>query len=133
MDSFQSRAGRFELQLIVRYRVRGQNVWREGCTKDVSPTGVFFWADRLIEVGSSVEMRLEVVRGPGGEVLEEMICYGKVVRSVSPTATNRRYGLAARVLDCHFVQSLVGASSAADTGVSDAPLDPPWARGTRST
>ena len=79
-----------------------------GWVRDVSATGVYFEADASREVGSIVNLTLEV--NVSGETLK-LFCEGKVVR-IHPTATGK-VGVAARLRASFFADrhAATGAGS----------------------
>ena len=105
------RARRFDIQLPIRYRARGETAWYEGRTANISHSGVRFWTDRLIEVHTPIEMNLQIPAYLGGEAGAEIVCRGEIVRTVLPASTDDKPSLAARILEYRFVRS--GESSAA--------------------
>lgn len=78
---FSSRAVRYELCTRIRFRVSGEDQWREGEIKNISGSGVLFNANCLIEPSTPVEMSFAFA-----ELLEvansaEAFCRGVVVRA----------------------------------------------------
>lgn len=97
------RAQRFDLQLPLRYRARGETAWLNGQTVNISYTGVFFWTQKVMEVDDGLDMSFEVPVEFGGRGAE-ILCRGEIVRTVLPPSTDAGLGVAARILACRFVR-----------------------------
>ena len=98
------RAQRFDIQMPVLYRARGETAWREGRTANISYTGVRFWTDQLMEPHTQVEISLKLPVEIGGETGTEIVCRGEIVRTVLPASTDAQPSLAARILEYRFVR-----------------------------
>ena len=105
------RAQRFDIQLPVLYRARGETAWREGCTANISYTGVRFWGDQLLEVHTPIEMNLILPAEIGGETGVEIVCRGEIVRTVLPASIDAQPSLAARILEYRFVRGHKGSAA----------------------
>ena len=68
-----ARAPRYRLQIPLRYRSTGDDEWRDGCTENISRSGVLFRADRLMPPQTRIEML-------GGDEAT-VICRGRIVRT----------------------------------------------------
>jgi hypothetical protein len=101
------RAPRFAVHLAMRYRSIGATRWREGQIENISRTGVLFWAEDLLAVDTPVEMSFLL---PVGDAKPGVICRGRVVRTVLPTAHKAPPGLAATISTYQFVRG-TGASA----------------------
>jgi hypothetical protein len=79
------RAPRFPLHLSVRYRRIGDPEWLRGETENISRSGILIRGEDPLEVDASVELLVVLdvrsTESDGGEVL----CSGRVVRTVSPS------------------------------------------------
>ena len=94
MQTPPTRAPRFSLHLPLRYRAVGQDGWHAGRTLNISRTGVLFRSEHLLGVDTPVEIALTLhPPGPGPEVL----CHGRIVRSLAPSEADTRPGLAATI------------------------------------
>ena len=98
------RAQRFDIELPLRYRARGETAWHEGRTANISYAGVRFWTDRLVEVHTPIEMNLQIPAHIGGETGAEIVCRGEIVRTVLPASIDDQPSLAARILEYQFVR-----------------------------
>ena len=74
------REERFETELVLR--LAGGD---EGVARNVSPSGIFFVTDAVLEAGQPVEFRLEFHDFPSGPV--EVNCSARVVRVVEQGAS----------------------------------------------
>lgn len=75
------RAKRYEVETAVRFRIRGEESWRDGVTGNISASGLLFRSDYLVNPRTPIEIKLELpleLRGEGGA---EMFRRGVVVRS----------------------------------------------------
>jgi hypothetical protein len=75
-----TRAERFQVHMPVRYRVPDSPEWLEGCTENVSHTGVLFRTKSILKPSTLVDVRLEVppTRTDGSRA--EVVCKCEVVR-----------------------------------------------------
>lgn len=79
------RAPRFPLHLSVRYRRVGDHEWRRGETENISRSGVLIRSDDPLDVDATVELLVTLdVRSTGSD-RGEVLCCGRVVRTVSPS------------------------------------------------
>ena len=69
----------------MRYRCRGEHVWRRGTTENISSSGVLFRADDPLPVAGDVELRLELPAISAVPGRSEVACRGHVVRTVAPS------------------------------------------------
>jgi hypothetical protein len=81
------RAKRFEIEVPVMYRAKGESEWRTGKSKNISRTGVMFVAEDSIPVGTELEIHI-VLNGMAAPQPEAepattpVACKGEVVRNV---------------------------------------------------
>jgi len=94
------RARRFAFHLPLRYRSVGAGQWREGRIENISRSGVLFWTDQLLEVDTPVEMTFVL---PLLDTAPWIVCRGRIVRTVLPTAQPAPSGLAATISNYRFV------------------------------
>ena len=102
------RLQRYDLNLALRYRAKGETTWYEGRTENISDTGVYLRGNCLMAVDSEVEISFEAIRGTDGEALAEIKCQGQIVRVVLPLALDSHPGLAVRIAQYSFVQAKTG-------------------------
>jgi hypothetical protein len=105
------RAQRFDIKLPLSYRACGETTWRRGLTENVSYSGVLFWAEQSLKVSTPVEMIFEMPVEVGGEIGAEVVCQGKIVRSVLSGNADSSGLLAASIVEYRFVRG--GMRSAA--------------------
>jgi len=93
------RARRFNLQLPIRYRLVGEQIWHDGTTANISRSGLLFQAEEAIQPEAQLEISLVLPPEIAGLAPTEVVCRGQVVRTetmgVSPA-------LAAKILQYHF-------------------------------
>jgi len=99
-----ARAQRFAIQMPLRYRAMGEIVWHAGSTENISRSGVLFQAEELMEVNTPLDMSFALPAEIGGEGGAQVLCRGRVVRTVLPLTTDALPALAARILDYRFVR-----------------------------
>ena len=96
------RAQRFKLSLPVRYRLLGEEDWRQGTTENISRSGLLFRVDQLLEPSSQVEISLVLPPEIAGLSAAEVVCRGEVVRTMQPEHPSAPPALAAKILQYHF-------------------------------
>jgi len=101
------RARRFSLPLSLRYRSAGASLWHDGRIENISRSGVLFWTEEPLDVDTPVEMRiaLPLLRTSPG-----IVCRGRIVRTVLPSARHAPPGLAATISSYRFVRDDRGAA-----------------------
>jgi PilZ domain len=100
VETDSQRARRFPLPLPLRYRSIGGTQWRDGQVENISRSGVLFRADHLLAVDTPLEISFVLPVGdrPG------VVCRGRVVRTVPPSADAAPPGLAATIASYHFLR-----------------------------
>jgi hypothetical protein len=93
-----TRAQRFLLQLPMKYRPVGQTSWREGTTENISRSGVLFRAPDLLAPNTPVEMRVALPVGPTPEQFPQVLCTGRIVRTVGVSRNEPYPALAASII-----------------------------------
>jgi hypothetical protein len=91
------RAPRFAIPIAMLYRSAGDPTWREGRAENISRSGVLFRAEQLIEPDTSIEMLMVLPSEVTGEAAGTSMCYGRIVRTISP-GSDARPILAAAIL-----------------------------------
>jgi hypothetical protein len=98
------RAPRFPLHLSVRYRRSGDPEWRRGETENISRSGVLIRGEDPLEVNATVELLVAFdVRSAPADA-GEVLCSGRVVRTVSPSDDHSRPGSAVAIEQFDFLQ-----------------------------
>jgi len=96
------RAQRFNLHLPVKYRMIGQDDWREGTTENISRSGMLFRAEEMIPANAQLEIYLVLPAEIAGLSAAEVVCRGEIVRATAPEQPNMHPAVAAKILQYHF-------------------------------
>lgn len=96
------RAQRFNLHLPLKYRLLGEDSWRQGTTENISRSGMLFRAEEAIPASAQLEINLVLPAEIAGLAAAEVVCKGEVVRSVSLDSSTVTPALAAKILQYHF-------------------------------
>lgn len=96
------RAQRFNLHLPLKYRLLGENDWRQGTTENISRSGMLFRAEEMIPPNAQLEINLVLPAEIAGLSAAEVVCRGEVVRALKPEAPTMHPALAAKILQYHF-------------------------------
>ena len=96
------RAQRFNLQLPVKYRLLGQDKWREGTTENISRSGMLFRAEEMIPANAQLEISLVLPAEIAGLSKAEVVCRGEIVRAMAPDHSTMHAAVAAKILQYHF-------------------------------
>jgi len=98
-----NRARRFSLQLPLRYRVRGERAWRRGETENISSSGVLFRGEIFVEMNTALELCL-TMPAVNFEGAAEMVCRGRIVRSVRAVERRDLSAFAVKILHSRLVR-----------------------------
>lgn len=101
---YPTRAQRFEIPMPLHYRRRGEEEWREGTIQNISRTGVLFRVEELMEESTLVEMNFQLPEEVGGVNAAQILCAGRIVRTVLPAATDQPPALVAIIQSYRFIQ-----------------------------
>ncbi len=96
------RAQRFNLHLPLKYRLLGEDSWRQGTTENISRSGMLFRAEEAIPASAQLEINLVLPAEIAGLAAAEVVCKGEIVRSVTPDSPAVTPALAAKILQYHF-------------------------------
>jgi len=99
-----SRAQRYEIDTVMRYRIRGEKEWREGVMKNISITGILLHADNSLPPDTVIEMRFCLPVHLNGENAAEVLCRGSVVRSSKSGGPGVAAMVAARIKHSRFLR-----------------------------
>ncbi len=99
-----TRAQRYEIDTIVRYRIRGEKEWREGAMKNISTSGVLLHAANSLPLDTVIEMRFSLPVRLNGENAAEVLCRGSVVRSAKCEGPGVDVLVAARIYHSRFLR-----------------------------
>ena len=101
------RAPRFALHFPLRYRSIEAAQWLVGRIENISRTGVLFWTDQPLEIDTPLEMSFVL---PLADTHPEVVCRGRVVRTVLPQGHQVPPGLAATISSYRFVRGTNAAA-----------------------
>ncbi len=99
MQKTPGRATRFDVPVPLRYRSVGTSPWSEGRIENISRSGVLFRADEPLPVDTPVEMTFALPVGPDAR---DVLCRGRVVRTVPATGLAGTAGVAATIAVYRF-------------------------------
>jgi len=103
------RERRLRHEVPVQFRHRGSHEWSEGVSENISRSGLLFHAASALEVGSELELMLELPQELTGEADAPVACEAVVVRveQVPATRTNKQvtYKIACSVAQYRFLQT----------------------------
>ena len=97
------RAVRFPLQVPVHFRHVGEPVWHQGTVENISCSGVLLRAEDFLQIQNKVELRVSLPNRATGTERPEVACYGRVVRTVSPSAQQPCPGAAVSIEGYNFL------------------------------
>jgi hypothetical protein len=96
------RPPRVNLQVPVRYRVRGEERWSVGRTENISRTGVLIRITRVLSLNSVVEAVMKVPPGVLADRGGEVLFMGAVARVVPQPPTGGLPGIGIVFQSHHF-------------------------------
>jgi len=91
----------------MKYRPVGHTGWREGTTENISRSGVLFRAPDLLEPNTPVEMRVALPVGPTPELFPQVLCTGRIVRTVGILSDELHPALAVSIIGYQLQQAKV--------------------------
>lgn len=101
-----SRARRYEIGTVIRYRVRGEREWHEGVTENISTTGVLIRTDRSLEARTAIEMSFFLPVELDGECAAEVFCRGLVIRSSKCRVPANTVTIAVKIAHSRFIRQM---------------------------
>lgn len=101
---YQPRAERFPIRTSLRYRASGESAWSEGTTVNISRSGVFFRAEKEVDLKTVLEMRILFPADAIGEAPANVLCWGPVVRTVPPESSRGLPSVAVSILRYRFAR-----------------------------
>ncbi len=93
------RAPRIPTESPVRFRPLGQIEWSKGITFDVSPTGLLFRSNGMMEVNTMVQINFVAPVEIAGKQGAMVFCDGQIVRTVMAGVSDGQRHLAAHILE----------------------------------
>lgn len=103
-----SRARRYEIGTLIRYRVRGAREWHEGVTENISISGVLIRGAQALDPRTAIEMRFLLPIELDGESAAEVFCRGLVIRSSKCRFPAGTVTIAARIVHSRFLRPMGG-------------------------
>lgn len=104
-----SRARRYEIGTLIRYRARGEREWHEGVTENISISGILIRTGRFLNPKTAIEMRFFLPVELDGECAAEVFCRGLVIRSSRCRFPAGSVMIAARIVHSRFLRPVDGA------------------------
>jgi hypothetical protein len=101
-----SRARRYEIGTVIRYRVRGEQDWHEGLTENISISGVLIRSVCSLDPKTAIEMRFFLPVELDGECAAEVFCRGFVIRSSKCRIPAGSFTIAARIMHSRFLRQM---------------------------
>lgn len=101
-----ARARRYPIGTGLRYRVRGEQEWREGVMENISISGVLIHTSQVLEPNTLVELRFALPVELNGEIAAEVLCRGWVVRSSPRSGHAGSVSLAVRIAHSRFLRQM---------------------------
>jgi len=98
------RPRRFNLQIELRYRARGEGQWYTGTTRNISCSGILFQGEELFEPTTPLEMNLKLPKETMGARAAEVMCQGMVMRSEGPVTEDDAPLMASIISHFRFVR-----------------------------
>jgi hypothetical protein len=102
--NYQSRAERFPIRTPLRYRASGESDWSEGTTLNISRSGVFFRAEKEVDLKTVLEMRILFPEEIIGESPANVLCWGPVVRTEAPESPHGLPAVAVAIVRYRFAR-----------------------------
>jgi hypothetical protein len=85
------------------FRIPGSDLWSEGATENISQSGLLFRSFSPLQVGSSMELILEMPHELTGHDHARVSCEGSLLR-VEPVATSRKNKQSSFLMACTITQ-----------------------------
>lgn len=99
-----SRAQRYEIDTMLRYRIKGEKEWRVGVMKNISISGVLLHAANSLPPDTVIEMKFSLPVQLSGESAAEVLCRGSVVRTSKSEGPGVAAMVAARINHSRFLR-----------------------------
>ena len=99
-----TRAQRYQIDAMLRYRVRGEKEWRAGVMKNISISGILLHAANALPTDTVIEMRFSLPVQLNGESAAEVLCRGSVVRSSNSEGPGVAALVAAKINHSRFLR-----------------------------
>jgi hypothetical protein len=102
--SWVPRARRLRLRTPLRYRAKGQTLWRQGVIENLSQSGVLFQGEEPFPQDTLLEMIFEMPEEISGQKNSNVLCQGRITRLNHGPKAGDDTLLAATVLDYKFLR-----------------------------
>ena len=102
--SWVPRARRLRLRTPVRYRAKGQTLWREGVIENLSQSGLLIRGEEPLPQDALVEMIFEMPEEISGQKNSTVLCQGRITRLHHEGKPEDETAIAAAVLDYKFLR-----------------------------
>jgi hypothetical protein len=96
--SITTRLPRHAFQTSVLYRQAGGLFWYKGTIENASGTGILLRGEKYIPVDTAIEVAFTPPGPAGTSSAEDVFCWGKVVRTMPPSALNAQPALATKIM-----------------------------------
>jgi len=101
------RAPRVPAQIHLEFRKIGESDWKIGTTQNISLSGVLFWADHDVKVGTPVEMQYSPPIEANWTTDNQVSCRARIVRTHPAASSADKPACAARIV-MHDVRRKAG-------------------------
>ena len=101
------RAPRVRAEIPLEFREVGEFDWRIGTTQNISLSGVLFWADQAIKVGTPVELQYSPPAEANWTTGSQVSCRARIVRA-HPKASSAEKPVCAAMIVIHDVWGKAG-------------------------
>jgi len=98
------RGRRYPIRMTLRYRTEADTQWQEARTVNISRTGVLFRTNNPLDIQTTLQMILLLPPELGGDDAAEVLCLGRIVRTVPPRSPDGPSFIAATISDYQFAR-----------------------------
>lgn len=91
------RAPRVRAQVPLHFRELGGFGWKTGTTENISQSGVLFKADKIIKVGTPIELQYSPPAQINWATSSQVSCRGTIVRNQAPPSPADKAACAAKI------------------------------------
>jgi len=102
------RAPRVHAEIPLEFRKVGEFGWKTGTTRDISLSGVLFWTDPALKVGTPVEMQYSPPAEANWTTGIQVTCRARIVRTQPTLSSADKPACAAKIV-IHDVWRKAGA------------------------
>jgi hypothetical protein len=98
-DHSRDRPLRYAIRTDVRYRQAGHRDWHDGCTENISRSGILIRTRHMLALSTRIEVLLALPVELGGQGGTPVIGHGRVVRAEPPANDDADATLAAFIAE----------------------------------